>query len=123
MTDSSYSSSAAIDANLPVHAHSVAVFRACRHDAGIGYSAAVEATGRAAVAALLVGLTRDGLVAARCRRDDFAVLDIIDSQGTPIADRGIRTSGAFARIRDALRLRVTCSDCDECEPYGRMAVR
>ncbi|MDD4865720.1 MAG: hypothetical protein PHQ28_00885 [Mycobacterium sp.] len=123
MTDFLSSSSAAIDGGLPLSAHSVAVFRACQHDAGIGYSATIEAKGRAAVAALLTGLARDGLVDVHCRRDDFAVLDIVDNQGTPLADRGIRTSTAFERIRDALRLRVTCSDCDECDPHRRMADR
>lgn len=119
-----YSSpSVAINDGLPLNAHTVAVFRACRHDAGIGYSAAIEAKGKDAVGALLAGLARDGLVEIDCLSDDFAVLDIVDSQGTPIADRGIRTSAAFERIRDALRLRVTCSDCDECDPYRRVVVR
>lgn len=100
-------------------AHSVAAFRACRHDAGIGYRASLEATGPQAVDAVLAALSRDGLIETTHHQGDFAVLDIVDVAGAPIADRAIRTEAAFDRLRQALHLRVTCSDCSECDPYHR----
>jgi hypothetical protein len=100
-------------------ARSVAAFRACRHDAGIAYRATLEATGPQAVNAVLAGMTRGGLIEAVHEEGDFAVLDIIDATGSPIDDRAIRTEAAFDRLREILHLRVTCSDCSQCDRVRR----
>jgi hypothetical protein len=64
-------------------------------------------------------MIRDGLVDATHHKGDYAVLDIIDVEGAPIGDLAIRTEAAFERIRPMLNLHVTCSDCDQCDPYRR----
>lgn len=102
-------------------AHGVAAFRACRHDAGIGYRATLEAVGPQAVNAIVACLSGAGLIEAAHHPEDFAVLDIIDVMGSPVADWAIRTESAFERLRVPLHLRVTCSDCDECDPDRRSA--
>lgn len=100
-------------------AHGVAAFRACRHDAGIGYRATLEAAGPQAVDAIVANLSREGLIESAHHHGDFAVLDIIDVTGSTVADWAIRTETAFERLREALHLRVTSSDCDECDPGRR----
>lgn len=109
---------------LDFQPHSLGAFRACRHGDAIAYRATLESTGPKAVAALLRQLENAGLCAphsefsgemddgAAGTPDYYAVLDIIDANGSWADNLTVPTRADFDQLRDALSLRINSSDCE-----------
>jgi hypothetical protein len=95
-------------------AHTLGAFRACSHGDAIAYAATLESNGPAAVAAILTQLRRRRYLtdhaAIGCRH--HAVLDILNDNDQIVDTICIPDRSAFDHLREALRLRVTSSDCD-----------
>lgn len=94
--------------------HTLGAFRACPHGDAIAYAATLESSGPAAVAAILIQLRRRRYLidyaAIGCRH--HAVLDILNDNDHIVDTICAPDRCAFDRLREALRLRVTSSDCD-----------
>lgn len=106
-------------------AQTLGAFRGCRHGDAIAYRATLETTGPQAVSAILLAFQRAGLCAphtefsgvmddgATDKPDYYAVLDLVDAEGCVGDNLAIPTQVEFDQLREALKLRVTSSDCDE----------